>query len=282
MIDPHTPEEENDNTYLREELLCQLGNQLKSAREHKGLSLGDAAQTLKLRQVYLAALERGDWDDMPGEVYAVGFLKQYAAFLDLDVSNEIAKLKSEEYQLTKPLTFPDPSIAPRKSWVIVAALAFVVLFILFNMFGDDESEQTGSILPPPVEQQTEEPALPVDIAQEAAAPSETGQALVPEEVPEKQHLYRFTATGSDCWIQISLPGENDSATPELLREVLLKPGEVLTIHQTAPYLLITSGNAAALEISIDGHLYAKAGDLGKEAQVIRNHKLEPSEASKAE
>lgn len=274
--------EERDNTYLREELLCQLGSQLKTAREHKGLSLADVAQSLKLRQVYLAALESGNWNDMPGEVYAVGFLKQYASFLDLDVSDEIAKLKSEAYQLTKPLTFPDPSIAPHKSWVIVAALAFVVLFILFNMFGGDGSEQTGAILPPPAEQQTEEPALPADIMEETSTPSETGQALVPEEATVRQHIYQFKAVGSDCWIQILLPGESDAETPELLREVLLKQGESLTIHHAAPYLLITSGNAAALEISIDGHIHAKAGELGKEAQVVRNHKLDPAEVSGAE
>lgn len=282
MNDSHSPAEEADNTYLREELLCRLGAQLKKVREEKSLSIPEVAQSLKLRQIYLAALESGNWDEMPGEVYAIGFLKQYAAFLSVDVSDEIAKLKSEEYQLTKPLTFPDPAIAPRKSWVIVAALVFVVLFILFNMIGSDTPEQSGTILPPPVEQQMEE-MLPAEAPEEAVEPSDAMQAQsAPQEATAALHTYRFTAVDSECWIQVSLPVAGDEEIPELIEEVLLKPGETLKLEHDAPYLLVTTGNAAALQVSIDDKTVAEAGSLGKENKVIRNRKFQPAESSAAE
>ena len=96
----------------REELLHELAQCLKKARKASGLNREEIALTLKLRPVYIESLESGDWSQMPGEVYALGFLKQYASYLDVDVSNSIEKLKTGQYKLTKPLTFPDPPIAP--------------------------------------------------------------------------------------------------------------------------------------------------------------------------
>lgn len=276
MNDARPSETVSDNTQLREELLCSIGSRLKTTREKKGLSIADVAQTLKLRQTYLNALENGNWEQMPGEIYAIGFLKQYAAFLGTDVGEEIATLKSEACQLTRPLTFPDPSIAPRKSWVLVAALAFVVLFILFNIFSDNGTEPTGTVLSPPT-QTADEHEIAGEPSPEVATSPKAESAVTPavEKTPAPAaHTYRFTATGSDCWIQISLPGEGETA--ELLQEALLKPGESLTLTHTAPYLLLTSGNAAALSIVIDGTTFAETNSLGRDAQVIRNLKLQPA------
>ena len=127
----------------REELLLELSGCLKRAREAQELSIEEIALSLKLRVVYLHALESGNWDEMPGEVYAIGFLKQYAAYLNIDVSESVKMLKTGEYILTKPLTFPDSPLAPSKTWVIVAALAFIVLFILFNLFDDSGSDRVS-------------------------------------------------------------------------------------------------------------------------------------------
>ena len=73
-----------------------LGNKLKTAREAKGYTIEYASQETNIAARYIAALEREDYDVFPGEPYALGFLKNYGVYLDLDV-NEILSL----YRATK-------------------------------------------------------------------------------------------------------------------------------------------------------------------------------------
>ena len=61
-----------------------LGADLKAAREHKGLDLREVADELRIRHVHLQAIEEGYFDDLPGPVYAVGFVRSYAEYLGLD------------------------------------------------------------------------------------------------------------------------------------------------------------------------------------------------------
>lgn len=274
-------QQETNSTFLREQLLCKLGAELKSTREQRKLEISEVAQSLKLRQVYLHALESGNWQEMPDEVYAVGFLKQYASFLGVDVADDVAKLKSAEYQLTKPLTFPDPAIAPRKSWVIVAALTFVILVIIFNMFGDDNSDDGGLILPPPVEESVgisiEQPPVTTDTPVKISPAKKSVSESVSVE-----HTYDFTAIGSDCWIQLSLPASSSDSDPELFKEFLLKAGETVSVSHASPYLLVTSGNAGALQVVADGQMVIEVGTLGRENQVVRNRKVQPLSATNGE
>lgn len=61
-----------------------VGPTLKKAREDFGLSHEDVERVTKIRTRYLEAMERDDYDALPGAVYAQGFLKTYANYLDLD------------------------------------------------------------------------------------------------------------------------------------------------------------------------------------------------------
>lgn len=272
----------------REELLQELAHCLKSAREARNLNLEEAALTLKLRTAYLQALESGNWEDMPGEVYALGFLKQYAAHLDLDVSDSIEKLKTGHYKLTKPLTFPDPPIAPNRTWMIVAALAFVVLIILFNLFDNSEPQQP---LPSPVV--TEEiPAVSQDTTPESVTKdSLTTDSMSPEmessgvqvETPDLTldaalpHEYVLAAIDGDVWLQVSTEPTAEDEAPILLQEVLLRDGETVTIRHASPSLLLTCGNAAALQVKVDGNLVIAAGSLGESGKVLRNFRVSAEE-----
>jgi cytoskeleton protein RodZ len=61
-----------------------IGEMLKEARQRAGLDISEVEQRTKIRTRYLRALESEDWDALPGEVYARGFLRTYAQLLDLD------------------------------------------------------------------------------------------------------------------------------------------------------------------------------------------------------
>ena len=60
-----------------------IGNQLKTAREARGLSLQDVEKSIHIRVHYLQALENDDFSSLPSKAQARGFLRLYADFLKI-------------------------------------------------------------------------------------------------------------------------------------------------------------------------------------------------------
>ncbi len=72
-----------------------LGECLAQRRAARRLSLEQVARQLNINQSYLEALERGAHRALPGTVYAVVFLKAYAARLGLDPAQAIQRYRRE-------------------------------------------------------------------------------------------------------------------------------------------------------------------------------------------
>src|SRR3954451_6305756 len=72
-----------------------LPDRLAAARERKGVDLSRAERDTKIRARYLAALERGDYRDLPGAVYTKGFLRNYALYLGLDPDDVLLQWRRE-------------------------------------------------------------------------------------------------------------------------------------------------------------------------------------------
>jgi cytoskeletal protein RodZ len=73
----------------------KLGEILLMARQSKGIELERAARDTKIRGRYLAALESGEFRELPGAVYTKGFLRNYAQYLGLDPDVVVAHYKRE-------------------------------------------------------------------------------------------------------------------------------------------------------------------------------------------
>src|SRR5437899_2574916 len=86
------------------------GEALRHRREALGLGLGDVAAALKIKPTYLAAIEAGRPDRLPGPTYAVGFVRTYGGHLGLDGDEILRRFKAESSGLdAKPdLSFPMP------------------------------------------------------------------------------------------------------------------------------------------------------------------------------
>lgn len=69
----------------------KVGKMLAGLREQRGLTLAEAAERLKLPADKVAALEAGDYRQLPDSVFVRGFLRTYARLLQADES-EFAKL----------------------------------------------------------------------------------------------------------------------------------------------------------------------------------------------
>ena len=72
---------------MTEERNSVIGQELQKARLDKGLSLDDIQQTTKIQKRYLAAIENGQFDQLPGAFYERAFVRQYANAVGLDVAD---------------------------------------------------------------------------------------------------------------------------------------------------------------------------------------------------
>jgi len=70
-------------TGTSQQVMDDIGRQLKQRRIRLALTLGDVEEHLHIRQKYLEALEAGRLDDLPSPVQGRGLLNNYALFLDL-------------------------------------------------------------------------------------------------------------------------------------------------------------------------------------------------------
>jgi hypothetical protein len=118
---------------------------LQSAREKKGVDLYRAERDTKIRAKHLAALESGDYAELPGSVYTKGFLRNYALYLGLDPEELLARWRDEQdygrrgepVAVTPP---PQPIAEPRRGLtftprIVVAAVLSVVVLLFAGYVG---------------------------------------------------------------------------------------------------------------------------------------------------
>lgn len=88
----------------------RAGADLRAARERLGWSLDDVAHGLRIRFVYLEALEDGRLSLLPGPAYAFAFVRTYARALGLDPEEMTRRFKAEAGEAANrtELTFPVP------------------------------------------------------------------------------------------------------------------------------------------------------------------------------
>ncbi len=113
-----------------------LPERLYAARERKGVDLYRAERDTKIRARYLAALERGDYRELPGAVYTKGFLRNYALYLGLDPDEILLQWRRERGDSREPqavISVPRPIAVPRRgltfspSLIVFALLTVIVL-----------------------------------------------------------------------------------------------------------------------------------------------------------
>lgn len=75
---------------------------LAEARRSSGISLAQIAETTRISMRFLEAIEAGEFDKLPGGVFAVNYVRQYARCFGYD-ENALA-------ELVKRVTGSEPSI----------------------------------------------------------------------------------------------------------------------------------------------------------------------------
>jgi cytoskeletal protein RodZ len=109
-----------------------LPERLLAARERKGVDLYRAERDTKIRARYLAALERGDYRELPGAVYTKGFLRNYALYLGLDPDEVLLQWRRERGAPMEPqpvISVPRPIAAPRRGLTFSPSLIVFALLV---------------------------------------------------------------------------------------------------------------------------------------------------------
>ncbi len=133
---------------------------LKKARERAGLSLQEAESKTKIRAKYLKALEEGQYNKLPADVYVRGFLQAYCRLLNLNyqkivqlynrergIHSSLQKIK--EPQMPKPIRSPKIIITPKT--IIIGGLILAFLLIsgyIWYQFSKFTSPPTLEIIYP--------------------------------------------------------------------------------------------------------------------------------------
>src|SRR5215210_6368905 len=116
--------------------LPPLPERLYAARERKGVDLYRAERDTKIRARYLAALERGEYRELPGDVYTKGFLRNYALYLGLDAEEVVGQWRRERgntapaktvLKVPRPIAQPRPGLHFSPGIVVAALLTLLVV-----------------------------------------------------------------------------------------------------------------------------------------------------------
>ena len=119
----------------------KVSDLLREERVAKGLTLEEIEIDTKIKKVFLNAIEDGKFHTLPSESYALGFVKNYAQFLELPVQR-VAALFRREYESDKVSIVPEyrreekkfkkTNIFSPKSLLILGSFLIVFFYIAFN------------------------------------------------------------------------------------------------------------------------------------------------------
>jgi cytoskeleton protein RodZ len=161
-----------------------LGELLRQTRLGYGGDLDKIADELRIRAAFLAAIEEGRHGELPGAVYAQGFVRAYAVYLGLDGDEAVRRFKLETAPFERPrdLSFPMPLTQrsiPGRSMValavVLAVLGYGTWYYLSSGYRarpERVADVPTDLLPPPAPA-APEPATPPSpaVSVVAAAPA---------------------------------------------------------------------------------------------------------------
>jgi cytoskeleton protein RodZ len=289
----------------------RVGADLREARERLGWSLPAMAAYLRIRLPFLEAIEDGRIRDLPGNAYAVGFIRTYAQSLGLDPDEIARRFRAEAADVNRKteLTFPAPVPergVPAGAVVLLGVVLAIGAYVgWYRMTGDSRTE-TQAVQPVPERLAPLAAAMAPDSKPPPALPAPVVTAAEPTQAaspPASSPVSAAAATPPAPAAQS--PGGPQSAVAAPSAPPPAAPaadGTRITLHATADawvqvrdrqgpvllnrvlragetwpvppkgQLLLTTGNAGGTELVVDG---VAAPTLGADGAVRRDLPLDP-------
>lgn len=244
-----------------------IGEQLRNARLAKGLTLQDAEEATKIRSKYLEALENEQFDALPGKVYVIAFIRNYARYLGLDDNDLVQQYKEYSALLSGGVdeeeTESNTQVRRRrverkskgKNWILAAAAAVLVIALATNLTNNDSTPNTDR--QPNIVQQDENKETPEE--QQDNNPADITEPDVNDDNEATVEGVQLVLNVNDapCWMEINVDGQPAFSG-------IANPGEVKT-YQGEERIYIKLGNAGAVDVEVNGE---NLGKLAGGGQVI--------------
>ncbi len=261
---------------------ARVGADFRNARERLGWAVPDIAASLRIRAPYLDAIEEGKLGSLPGNAYAMGFVRTYATALGLDPDEMARRFRAEAQDVNRKveLTFPAPVPqrgVPAGAVVLLGLLIAGVAYVGWYRYSDGgprvaqvsspppdrlaalvaptPSPQVASVLPPP---QPAGPASPTPAPVTAPTPVPVPVAIAPpapSPPPAAITTRLMLRAKSGGWVQVR------EKQGQVLLNRVMRPGETWPVPMK-PQLLLTTSNAGAMELLVDGVAAPALGPMG--------------------
>lgn len=252
-----------------------FGEELRTQREIRGISLKEIADSTKISKRFLEALEKNDLRTLPAPVFTRGFVREYSRYLGLNAEEMVSRYaqilrRAEEAeqqsapsakapiappQTHHPIIRP-PEPAPSKKWLWIALAAAVIVAAVFGVM------LLARRAPESARPETPEAETATDVSTAAPPPVVTTSTAPP--VAPVEGLELRLRLRENSWLTVEVDGER-TINDELIA------GTERVIRAKQSIVLRTVGNAGALELTLNGKRLAS---LGASGDVVRNITLD--------
>lgn len=224
-----------------------LGSHFKRKREEEGYTIDEVADATNIASRHIEAIEEHDFSQFPADVYAKGFIRSYANFLDLDAQSLVM-----EYSLNFEDDDADDSerSSSRKFiyWTTIALIAVAGFFLVLLRFAwhpTNTSSRQSTRLHDPAKTQVQvnnKPDRSVPVAEES------------------DELKLKVVASAKTWVYAIFDGLRK-------QEYMFQPGDEMT-WKAEDTIRLRMGNAGGLQLYHDGKSLPKLGATGEVADRI--------------
>lgn len=235
-----------------------LGELLRDEREKKGLSIKEIEAAISIRSFYINAIEEGNYNLVPGEVYLKGFIRNYANYLGLN-GQEMVDLYRQSQKPGTPATLtvaPDTvetlaekSEQPLKNnnksgkWLMIGLLAVCVAGSAWWLLNSPK-------------QAAEPPQANKQIQTNPTSPSQPpAQPVIPTPPAQTKPVVITAKYTEQCWTSVTADGN-------IIYEGTPLSGDTIT-WEAQKNITITVGNAGGVDIISNGQSVGKLGAKGE-------------------
>jgi cytoskeletal protein RodZ len=257
-----------------------FGEHLKREREMRGVSREEIAGATRISTRFLEALEKEEWDRLPGGVFNRGFVRTVGRFLGLDEESLMAEYALAIGQPAPASAEPPPQPAPSRKapWIALSVAAAVALGVGawagWLWFGARQAElnAVASAAPP-------RPAPP-SVPPATLAPPEPATTPLPSSHPESP--WAAPPAGPDTvatpWgstpasaLQLKISADKETSLTVTQDGQQAFSGRILAGEShsfaAADTLTIQAQDAGAIRLELNGEALAPIGLPGQPGKV---------------
>lgn len=222
-----------------------VGEILRRTRVHYGQSIADIEKALRIRASQIKAIEEEDVENLPGRVYAIGFVRSYAEYLGLDGDKMVHLFKAQSGgkasspELEFPVHAADSKMPPL--WLVFLSSCAAILIIAgwWAINGQDRTLVT-EISDVPAHLKVGSLSISQEEGLTTAAP---GQDILLNII-------------ESSWVEIK------DADGNVLVERVLQPGEQYFVPD-GKSLSLSVANAGGVQLSLGDDIFHSLGKSGE-------------------